>query len=628
MKIPALADWPFRALACCASLPVCIAAHAAEVPPSPGGDELHPIIVTASGEPSTLGSEIAATSVLTRADIERSGVRDVVSALQLLGSVQVEQLGGPGTAAVARIRGGDSRDTLVLIDGVPLTDVTTGQASFSQIPVDWIERIEVVRGNVSALYGANATGGVIQLFTRRGAVGTQAQVDLGYGSRNTQTYHASLSGGNETLRARLGFGTESSRGFSAGDPAISSTTNPDKDGYRRRDFTLALDAELAPGQNVGLDVREFMGRVDYDDPSSFGAPTDTQVSHSAQRGATLHGLHKLGSDWTLGWRLGRADEHRSDDTVTSFGPSNFGNNLRNDTVAADLNGQLGGGWAVQFGVERLKQSTSNLTYLEQSRATDSLRAGTTYRASWGSVQANLRHDHVGDFGGATTGLLGGTLNLGRGFSVIANVANSYTPPTLDFLYFDCGPYGYVCNNPLLQPEKSRNVDLGLQWENGASLLRATLFAARYRNKIVNDADFVPQNIDRVRDNGVELAAHTVSGPWRLSGEATFHNPVNVATDSVLPRRSKQLLSMRVDRDLVRQVSVGAGLRFVGHRTDTAGESLPAYATVDLSTRWSPSAQWTLQAVLQNLFDRHYQPAAGYNGVARGLFLTASWRPTR
>ena len=138
--------------ACATSLLLCAAQAAEESHP------LKPVIVTASVVPLTLGQEVAATSVLTRRDLERAGVRDAVSALELLGTASVEQQGGPGTAAVVRLRGADSRDTLVLVDGIPLTDVTSGQASLSQIPVEWIERIEVVRGNLAALHGGGATG--------------------------------------------------------------------------------------------------------------------------------------------------------------------------------------------------------------------------------------------------------------------------------------------------------------------------------------------------------------------------------------------------------------------------------------------------------------------------------------
>src|SRR5207237_145707 len=154
--------------------------------------------------------------------IERAGARDAVQVLNLLGTALVEQQGGPGTLASVRIRGADSRDTLVLIDGVPLTDLTSGQALIQQIPADMIERVEVVRGNLSALYGANATGGVIQIFTRRGTSGLQPQVTAGLGSRGTRSLDASIAGGSDALRARLGLGSERTDGFSAGNPQTNS----------------------------------------------------------------------------------------------------------------------------------------------------------------------------------------------------------------------------------------------------------------------------------------------------------------------------------------------------------------------------------------------------------------------
>ena len=174
------------AAACATAFLVCAAQSAEEPHP------LKPVIVTASAAPITLGQEVAATSVLTRRDLERAGVRDAVSALALLGTASVEQQGGPGTAAVVRLRGADSRDTLVLVDGIPLTDVTSGQASLSQIPIEWIERIEGVRGNLAALQGGGATGGVMQIFTRRGASGLAGQASVGAGSRGTRSAQASM----------------------------------------------------------------------------------------------------------------------------------------------------------------------------------------------------------------------------------------------------------------------------------------------------------------------------------------------------------------------------------------------------------------------------------------------------
>jgi len=592
--------------------------------------ELDPVTVTGSGTPRTLGSEIAATSVLTRGDIERAGARDAVQVLQLLGTVQVEQQGGPGTLAALRIRGADSRDTLVLVDGVPLTDVTSGQALIQQIPADMIERVEVVRGNLSALYGANATGGVVQIFTRRAVAGRPAAtVDASLGSRNTRALSASVAAGSDTLRARLGVGTERTDGFSAADPAIAPNANPDRDGNKRQHATLAVDAEPAAGHHIGLDLRHVDGTVQYDSTSSFSAPTDTHEQHLVQVGATLRGQHAIAPDWTLAWRWGRSDERRNDSGTTSFGAFAFGNKIHNRVTAVELNGAPAGGWRAQFGVERLAQSTDIPTYTRNTRDTDVLRAGTTYDAGWGSLQADVRHDKTSDFGVATTGLVGAKVNLGGGLAGIANVATSFTPPTLDFLFFDCSPFP-ACSNPNLRPEKARNVEAGLQWQGAATLVRATLFTVRYRDKIATDANFFPQNLASAKNKGLELAARAVLQSWRLSGEATVQDPVDDTTGETLIRRAKQQLALRADYE-TGPWSAGTGVRYVGHRPDRLNGvdvRLPGYAVVDASARWIVSPGWSLQATLENLFDRHYQPSAGYNGRPRGVFVSAQWQPLR
>jgi vitamin B12 transporter len=608
-----------RPAAACATTFLLCAAQAAEEP-----HPLKPVIVTASAVPITLGQEVAATSVLTRRDLERAGVRDAVSALELLGTASVEQQGGPGTAAVVRLRGADSRDTLVLVDGIPLTDVTSGQASLSQIPVEWIERIEVVRGNLAALHGGGATGGVIQIFTRRGASGFGGQGSVGAGSRGARSAQASIAGGSDALRARLTLGSERTDGFSAADPVAVPTANPDADGNRRSHVALALDGRLAAGHELALDLRENRGRVEYDSVFASSSPTDTHTARIEQRALALRGRHDVAAGWALGWRLGGADEKRSDTEVTAFGPFTFGNTLHNRVAALSLDGALGGGWALQLGAERLQQSTDNLTYTRQDRRTDSARAGATYTAAWGSLQANLRHDRTSDFGASTNGLLGGTLKLGGGLQAIASASTSHTPPTLDFLYFDCAPFGFVCNNPNLRPERARNVDLGLQWESDDVLLRATWFAARYRDKIASDAFFVPQNVARARNEGLELAARARWGAWRVAGEATLQDPVDAATGQRLLRRPQRQGVLRAEHDAGRW-SAGAALRHVGDRDDSGGVTLPSYSVVDVAARWVLDAQWSLQARVENLFDRRYAPTAGYNGKPRGAFVALNWQ---
>jgi len=600
----------------------------AQVPPF----ELQPVVVTGTGSPRTLGSEIAATSVLTRGDIERAGARDAVQVLNLLGTALVEQQGGPGTLASVRIRGADSRDTLVLIDGVPLTDVTSGQALIQQIPADMIERVEVVRGNLSALYGANATGGVIQIFTRRGVSGLQPLVTAGVGSRGTRSLDASIAGGSDTLRARLGLGSDRTDGFSAGNPQANSHVNPDADGNQRTHATLAVDADLGATHHLGLDLRRVDGTVQYDGTSSFSTPTDLHSQHLVQTGAAVHGRHELSPVWTLAWRWGESNEKRNDFGTSSFGDFAFGNSVHNRVTAVELAAAVSPAWRTQFGIERLSQSTDIASYTRRSRDTDVLRAGTTYDADWGSLQANVRHDKTSDFGSASTALLGGKFALSRELSATASVSNSFTPPTFDFLFFDCAPF--VCSNPDLRPEKASNVEAGLQWQDARNLLRATLFAVRYRDKIQNDENFVPQNIARAKNSGLELSARHAMGPWTLLGEASFQDPVDADTGARLQRRARQQAAVHADYQAARW-HAGAGLRYVGNRPDVDNSSfpgqpltLPSYTVVDASAHWSVTPEWTAAASIENLFDRHYAPTVGYNGGPRGLFVSLSWSPKR
>ncbi|HEY0858637.1 MAG TPA: TonB-dependent receptor [Albitalea sp.] len=584
--------------------------------------QLQPVTVTGSGMPRTLGSEIAATSVLTRGDIERSAARDAVQVLNLLGTALVEQQGGAGTLASVRMRGADSRDTLVLVDGVPLNDVASGQALMQQMPAEMIERVEVVRGNLSALYGANATGGVIQIFTRRGVPGGwQPRVSAGAGSQGTRAASASLAGGSETVRGRVTVGTERTDGFSASN---SATANPDADGNRRKHASLGVDLQPAAGHQLGIDLRHVDGMVDYDNPSSFASPADTHRQHLVQSGATLRGTHALRPELSLSWRWAQSTEKRTDTVVGGFSFVND-NTLKNDGAMIQLEAVLGEGWRAQAGIERLAQSTDSASYVRNERDTDVLRLGTTYDASWGAVQANLRHDKTSDFGDASTGLLGGSVRLGDALSAFAMVSASFTPPTLDFLFYDCGP-GFPCSNPNLRPERARNIEGGLQWKNATALYRATLFSVRYRDKIANDASFVPQNTpNRVKNNGLELSARRVLGDWTLLGEVTFQDPKDEVTGARPIRRAREQLALRVDYQQARW-SAGAGVRHIGNRPDNAGRTLPAYSVVDASAHWMMTPDWTWSARIDNLFDRRYEPTAGYNGRPRGVFVGLSWAP--
>ncbi len=610
---------PRRVRACVASS---LAASALLAAAGAAAQDTPTVVVTGSVLARTVGTELAAASVLTRSDLERAGVRDLVAALGLLGTAVPEQLGGPGTQAALRLRGADTRDTLVLIDGVPITDVTSGQASIASIAIDDIERIEVVRGNLSALHGGNATGGVLQIFTRRGRSGADATVHAGLGTRATRGAGASLAGGSDVLNARLTLGGERSDGYSAMDPAQLPTANPDADGYRRRFATLVADAAPAPGHHLSFDLRWLDGDVAYD--NQFGAPADLSEATIDQRGLALRGRHALTPGWSLAWHAGGNDEKRLDTSIDAFGTSTFGNRLHNRTAMVEATGTLAGTLALKAAAERLRQWTDNTTYLRRDRTTDTLRIGLQQDGEGGGWQLAWRRDDSSDFGAATTWLAGGRLQLTPAWSVLGTASTSYTPPTLDFLYFDCSPFGFVCSNPDLRPERGRSVELGVQWQQAASRLRATLFHARFRDKIAGDAGFVPQNLARTRNQGLELVGQTQWAGWRAGGELLWQDPEDVDTGERLLRRARVQASLRVGRD-VGAFGVDAVVRHVGRRPD-ADAVLPAATVLGLNATWRFAKGWVAAATLDNVFDRDEVPAYGYNGRPRSVFVRVAWQP--
>jgi vitamin B12 transporter len=251
-----------------------------------------------------------------------------------------------------------------------------------------------------------------------------------------------------------------------------------------------------------------------------------------------------------------------------------------------------------------------------------LRAGIVHDAAWGSLQAAVRRDDTSDFGSADTALLGATWRFAPRLSAIATLANSFTPPTLDMLF-----YAFCCSNPALQPERSRNADLALQWEEGPSSVRVTAFVARQRDKIVNDDDFIPYNVARTENQGIELAARTKVAAWHLAGEATVQDPIDADTGERLPRRASRQLAVRAEYDAPGW-SAGGRVRYVGERPDIGGIAVPAYSVVDLSARWQVTPAWNAHLTLENAFDRYYQTTAGYQGKPRGVFVGIGWQGGR
>jgi vitamin B12 transporter len=570
--------------------------------------------VTASRVEQRVQDALPATTLITRAEIERAQTPDLPTLLRRVTGLEIAQNGGQGTVASAFIRGAESRHTLVLIDGVPVNNLNFGTAALEHLPLADVERIEVVRGNVSSLYGSAALGGVIQIFTRQGGGAPSAGVTVQGGSRG-------LAQVNANVATRLDSGTRlsaaveslSDQGFNAIKQQERPGTNPDSDGYRRRAGSFAIAQELAGGNTLGLRLRDAQGTTRFD--SQFGPATQPDESHFAERGAVLEGRFKLGGNLRLNAALTSASD-KLDAQVTAFP---FFVNSYSKGGQAGLEWKAAPGQTVTAGVEHTRQSLqSDSVYNRSARTQDSARAGYSADLGRHQVQVNVRQDHYSDFGSASTWLAAYAFRVTDAWRLNAMASTGFNAPTFNDLYF---PFG---GNAALRPERLKSNELGVQYAAHGQELRATFFNNRFTDLIGSDSNFNRINIDRARNRGVELAYIGRVGDTGVRADVTGQDPIDLTTGARLARRARALAHLALTHDVGRW-QLGSALRYSGTRPDGA-RTLGSYAVLDLTASYAVSPEVKVFGRIDNLTDRDYETVFGYRQPGRGAFVGVSWQP--
>ncbi|HKB55939.1 MAG TPA: TonB-dependent receptor [Ramlibacter sp.] len=575
---------------------------------------LNEVVVSASRTRQRVQDALPSTTLITRADIDRAQTPDLPTLLQQVAGVEIARNGGPGTVSSAFIRGAESRHTLVLIDGVPVNNLNFGTAALEHLPLADVERIEIVRGNVSSLYGSAAIGGVIQIFTRNPSSTPQASITAQTGSRGL--VDVSATGGMRTgagtgLRATV----EGLRdlGFNATKQNELPGTNPDRDGYRRRSADFAITQDLAGGNSVGLRLRDALGTTEYD--SQFGPPTQADVSHFAERGAVLDGHFKVARAVRLDAALTNASDSLNAD-VTAY-PYHV--KSTSDGAQLGLQWDVAKGERVTAGLEHTRQRLrSDTVYARSSRTQDSARLG--YNGTFGrhDVQLNLRQDRYSNFGTANTWLAGYGFRFTDAWRVSALASTGFNAPTFNDLYY---PYG---GNPALRPERVRSGEVALQYAAHGQDVRATVFNNRFTDLIGDDAFFNRINIGHARTRGVELTYAGRIGDTGVRAGLTRQDPVDLDTNMQLQRRAKTIANAGLTRDFG-PWQVGGNARYTGTRPD-AGHTLGSYALLDLTASWRLSPQVKVFGRIENLFNRDYETVYGYRQPGRGAFVGLTWQP--
>jgi len=598
-------------------------------PPAPG-DQLQQVIVTAARAPEPEDQSLFSVTVLTRADIEARQVSSVQDLLADLAGIDIDNSGGLGQQSSVFIRGADSDHTLLLIDGVRVGSATLGIAPFEIIPLEQIDRIEVVRGPRSTLYGSDAVGGVIQIFTRQAG---EPGATLG-GSAMTGSYDTHEFTGYAAARGREAWGSVSGDVLTTGGipaclpSAIAGCFDPAApqvpDGHQNRSGSLSAGAQLTEQLTASADVLYTHGWTAFD-----GAGFDDRLDFQ-EKVFTAHLDQALGGTWHLRLMAGR-DQDDERDFLDPIPVGTFDTVRNSASLQAD--GKLAEALKLISGVDYEDVHVDSDTPFDVTSRTT--RAGfSELHADWGgwSALAGARFEDNEQFGDHWTENLGVGRKLGAGLRFILSWGTAFRAPTFDELYFP----GF--GNPRLKPETSQSWEAGLDGGQGA--LRWSLHA--YQTTIddeisIDPQTFLPVNINRSRIRGVELQGDWHGADWVVGGQLTGLEPLNVSPgpeyDDLLPRRAQQNASVTLRRLVHTGTSASADgsfavvARWEGRRYDDLANTLPmgGYLTVDLLTQWRLGRDWTLEAKAANLFDRSYQTAAYYAEPGRSYGVTIRYR---
>ncbi|MBP7566967.1 MAG: TonB-dependent receptor [Burkholderiaceae bacterium] len=582
------------------------------------GHPLPETVVTASRIEQRVQDALPASTVITRQDIERAQTSDLPTLLSRVAGVQIAQTGGMGSVSSLFIRGAESRHTLVLVDGVPVNNLTVGTSAIEHLSLANIERIEIVRGNVSAIYGSAALGGVVQIFTRGAPSTPQASVTAMAGPRDAYRLDANAS-------VRLATGTSVSAGaeklrgqqYNYTKQAALPGTNPDVDGYEREAFSASIVHELGTGSSIGLRLRNAEGTIRYD--SAFGPANQADVSEFRESGASLDTRLRLADGLTAIAQLGTAtDEY---DTVDSS-PFSVGLIKSNARIA-----KLGLEWqylpqqrlTAGYETTRQKIRVTNAAYANTTRDLDSLRLGWQADVGRHQFQLHTRRDDYSDYGSSDTYYAGYGFRLTEAWRLSASHSTGFNAPTFADLYYP----GY--SNPAMRPERLKSSEIGLQYAAGGHEVRATVFENRYRDLIAYDpVTFGPNNVAFAKNEGVELGYTGRFGATAVRAGLTVQDPVNSTTGARLARRADTLANLGLSHD-IGPWSFNGDLRYTGERPDGA-RRLGGYTRVDVAASYALNKQFRLLGRIDNLTDKDETTAFGYRLPGRSLFVGINWQP--
>lgn len=583
---------------------------------------LAPVVVTATRLPEEARDVLADHSTITSEEIARSGQTSLLELLQRQHGVEVASNGGPASASSVFLRGTSNTQNVVLVDGVRIGASTSGGATWSSIPLPEIDHIEIITGPLSTMYGADAVGGVIQIFTKKGNGAPRLTAGAGLGAHGTRSQDVSLSGsveGEHRFSYALSAAHEAADGFNATRPGNFSF-NPDKDGFSRKSASGQFGLNLARGHEVGVVFLDSKLNTQFDAGAGSANPADPHTQQEL-RNVAVFTRDRIASNWTSQLQLSQSGDRATSDTSTT--PSQFNTTQKDVTWQNDFT--LGTDHAQVLLERRLEQVDANTTALTGMRATNSVAASYQLRRDQHLADISLRNDNSSQFGSHTTGAAGYGYRLTNALRAGVSAGTSFRAPTFNDLFFP----GF--DNPAISPEKGRNIEGGLYFDDGKTQASAVVYRNRVTDLIIfgSPCPFQPathpfgcaSNVDEALLTGLTLAGSRRFNNWTVRAALDFQNPRDDTTGKLLARRSQQHATLAADY-AAGAFKGGAEWVLSGRRFDDAANTtvLGGYGMLNLVASYAAARDWTVIGRWNNVTDKSYELAANYATPGSNVFV--------
>ncbi|NQY65720.1 MAG: TonB-dependent receptor [Alteromonadaceae bacterium] len=573
-------------------------------------------VVTASRTPQLSTDVLSSIKVITREQIELTSASSVAELLNEINGLQMAQAGGAGQATSIFTRGTNSGHTLVIIDGQRISSATLGQVVFANISPEQIERIEVIKGPRAALWGSDAIGGVIQIFTRKLDSG-ELSFDLGIGNDGQQQATLSTAIGHGDGATTFTISAQSSDGYD-----IFESAEPDADGYNRENASLIGFQQINEQWRLNWLGKYNQGQGEND--SSWGGDNENAFESNQWQLSATQNKEKWYQEVTVG--------QQNSEGVT------YGNGkLKKDgdvfkTTRLQFNWlanyQVTDQFSTTVGVDSIEEKVkTNSNYRKNERDIDSIYTHLAFDNNSLIIEGSLRYDDIEGVGSKTTHNISIGSRFISGALVSLNYGTGFKAPSFNDLYYPVDGY----NDRVLKPETSESLELLFKTEITGIQTELSVYTTKIENLIDwipnENYDYYPVNINTAKIDGIELTLATELNGFDHQLQLNYLDAKNELTGEQLIRRAKNTASYQLSHNWD-NVTLLASINYQGKREGSQWPgtvTLPSHTLVNLSAHYEIDPSWKLALKVNNLFDADYVTNNHYIGQPAQYLFTVSYR---